>query len=126
MKPQNILVTGVAGFIGYHLSNKLCSNGYNIIGIDNINDYYDTKLKKDRLNILNNNNNFFFQKVDVKNRNELYNIFNEYEIKYIIHLAAQAGVGYSLSNPQAYIDSNISGFLNILELAREYKINNVI
>ena len=123
---KKILITGVAGFIGYHLSKKLLNNNYHIIGIDNLNDYYDPNLKKARLSNLNRLSNFEFYKVDFTNNQELIPIFENNEIDQVIHLAAQAGVRYSISNPQLYIDTNITGFLNVLENSKNYKIENII
>ena len=124
---KNILVTGSAGFIGFHLCKKLIENGINVIGIDNVNDYYDTKLKNARIKILNQTSskkdNWKFFKFDLMNKDLLLQIFKEYKPKVVINLAAQAGVRYSLTNPEAYINSNIIGFFNILECC---KINNVM
>ena len=114
-----IIVTGAAGFIGFHLCKKLLENGTNVIGIDNINDYYDINLKEKRLDILNNfplrNNIWKFFKIDLENKNALLKVFEKYNPKTVVNLAAQAGVRYSLKNPSAYIYSNIVGFSNILE-----------
>lgn len=123
---QNILVTGAAGFIGFHLSQKLCKEGYNVIGIDNLNDYYDVNLKKDRLKILEGKENFRFFKTEINDYQSLENIFKKSSIDFIVHLAAQAGVRYSIENPRAYIDSNVSAFLNILEMSRRYKIKHLV
>ena len=123
---KKILITGVAGFIGYHLTEKLLYNDYHIIGIDNINDYYDPNLKMARLNNLIRLSNFEFHKVDFIKNNELIPIFENNQIDQVIHLGAQAGVRYSISNPQLYIDTNITGFLNILENSKNYKIENII
>mgnify|MGYP001181192424 CR=1 FL=1 len=123
MHKKNILVTGCAGFIGFHLTKRLSENNYNIIGIDNLNDYYDVAIKESRLDILSNNNQFSFYKVDLCNTSELSKIFKNNKIDFIIHLAAQAGVRYSLENPDAYIDSNIIGFMNILGECKKYNLN---
>ncbi len=123
---KKILITGVAGFIGYHLAEKLLKNNYHIIGIDNLNDYYDPNLKKARLDNLNELSNFEFHKVDFINNKKLIPIFENNQIDQVIHLGAQAGVRYSISNPQLYIDNNITGFLNILENSKNYKIENII
>ena len=123
---KKILITGVAGFIGYHLSEKLLNNNFHIIGIDNLNDYYDPNLKKARLDNLNTLSNFEFHKVDFIKNVELKPIFENNQIDQVIHLGAQAGVRYSISNPQFYIDTNITGFLNILENSKNYKIENII
>ena len=123
MHKKNILVTGCAGFVGFHLTKRLSENNYNIIGIDNLNDYYDVAIKESRLDILSNNNQFVFYKVDLCNTSELSKIFKNNKIDFIIHLAAQAGVRYSLENPSAYIDSNIIGFMNILGECKKYNLN---
>lgn len=123
---MKILITGAAGFIGFHLSKRLLEDGQNVVGIDNLNNYYDPKLKKARLKILSKYPNFNFYKINIANRGKMQQFFsNNIEHKtsnveqfYVIHLAAQAGVRYSLINPYAYIDSNITGFLNILEACR--------
>lgn len=126
MHKKIILITGCAGFIGYSISRKLLLENnlenYLIIGIDNLNDYYDVNLKKTRLVILKNFNNFVFYQLDLKNQQDILGLANLYpEINFILHLAAQAGVRYSLTNPFAYTDSNINGFLSILELSRNLK-----
>jgi UDP-glucuronate 4-epimerase len=123
---QKILITGAAGFVGYHLTNLLCKNENEIIGIDNLNDYYDVNLKKDRLQQLEKFENFKFVKLDLVNRNSLFDLFKKENFEYIIHLAAQAGVRYSIENPYAYIDSNISGFINILEACRNHPVKHLI
>ena len=125
---MNILITGCSGFIGFHLSNKILNESkYNLIGIDNLNNYYDVDLKKSRLNYLKKQKkNFVFYKADINNYSKINKIFNFHKINYVIHLAAQAGVRYSIENPKAYIDSNISGFFNIINLSREYKIKHLL
>ena len=119
-----ILVTGAAGFIGSNLSRVLLERGDNVVGIDNLNDYYDVKLKYYRLEELNKYNNFTFIQMDIKNKDEIDALFNKYEFDVVVNLAAQAGVRYSIINPQAYIDSNIIGFYNILEACRHSYDNN--
>ena len=121
---KTILITGCAGFIGYHLTKKLLNN-YNIIGLDNLNDYYDIKLKNSRLKNLEHKN-FKFIKCDISNKEEINNIFDKYKIDKVINLAAQAGVRYSIENPDTYINSNIIGFYNILENVKKHKINHLI
>tara|TARA_B100000963_G_scaffold175469_1_gene152558 strand:- start:23053 stop:24024 length:972 start_codon:yes stop_codon:yes gene_type:complete len=126
---MNILVTGCAGFIGFHIVEKLIQNrriSEKIFGIDNINSYYDVDLKKNRLKILKKNKNFIFEKIDICNFNKLENFCKKNKIKKIIHLAAQAGVRYSIDNPKTYHDNNINGFFNILEVSRILKINHLI
>jgi len=118
-----ILITGAAGFIGFHTSLKLLINKKNtIIGIDNINNYYDVKLKKDRVKILKQHKNFKFFKYNLLDKKKLINVFNYKKIDLVIHLAAQAGVQYSLINPKSYIDTNINGFYNLLEQIKRTKI----
>ena len=114
---NKIVVTGAAGFIGFHLSEKLLTLGYQILGIDNVNDYYDPKLKEARLSVLQNYANFKFHKIDIANYDDIKKIIIP-DYKIIIHLAAQAGVRYSLENPWTYIHSNVMGHLNILEICR--------
>ena len=123
---EKILITGAAGFIGFHLSKLLLDNDYEVIGIDNLNDYYDPNLKKDRLEILGKNNNFIFHKIDLKDKTEVDKTFETYRPNYVINLAAQAGVRYSLKNPYAYVDSNLIGFMNILEACRSYPVKHLI
>lgn len=121
----SILVTGSSGFIGFHLVRKLLDANINVVGIDDMNSYYDIKLKKDRLNVLLSHKNaksFKFYEGDISNSVFLKDIFQKIKFDVVINLAAQAGVRYSLKNPQAYIESNINGFFNILEIL---KINNV-
>ena len=121
-----ILVTGCAGFIGYHFSEKLLEKNKKVIGIDNLNNYYSLKLKKDRLKNLKKNNNFSFYKIDLSNYNSLEKLFKKKKITKIVHFAAQAGVRYSLSHPRAYLKSNLVGFFNILEIAKNFNIKNLI
>ena len=122
-KKRTILITGVAGFIGFHLARYLIKKKYKIIGLDNLNNYYDVKLKKDRIKILStaSKKNFKFFKLDVS-KYKNFSILAKFNIDYIFHLAAQAGVRYSLKNPQKFIDSNVSGFLNVIKFAKEKKI----
>ena len=126
-----ILVTGAAGFIGFYLCKKLLENGFNVIGIDNLNEYYDIALKEKRLEILNENfsknkYNWIFIKSDLIQKDFLSKIFKEYDPKIVINLAAQAGVRYSLTNPEAYITSNIVGFSNLLECCRINNVHNLL
>lgn len=123
---MKILITGAAGFIGFHLSKKLLDQSYQIIGIDNLNDYYNPSLKESRLEILFKYNNFNFHKVDLKNKDEIDNIFETYKPTHVINLAAQAGVRYSIENPYAYVDSNLIGFMNILEACRNYPVEHLL
>jgi UDP-glucuronate 4-epimerase len=123
---MKILVTGAAGFIGFHLSKRLLEDGYEVIGYDNMNSYYDVNLKNARLEILKREGSFTFIKGDLEDKELLDSAFSENEPEYVVNLAAQAGVRYSLENPRAYIDSNIIGFLNILEACRNYKVKHLV
>ena len=126
---KNILVTGSAGFIGFHLCRKLIETGFKVIGIDNINDYYDVSLKNKRLDFLketSSNNNWQFFKADLINKDQLINIFDSHKPKTVINLAAQAGVRYSIKNPGAYINSNIVGFQNILDCCKTSGVKHLL
>lgn len=123
---KKILVTGAAGFIGFHLSKKLLREGNLVVGIDNLNDYYSPELKEDRLRELDGETNFFFQKDDISDLTPLEEIFATYEFDIVYHMAAQAGVRYSLSHPHTYVKSNLEGFVNILESCRNYGIKHLI
>lgn len=123
---QTILITGAAGFIGFHLAKILLDEQYEIIGFDNINNYYDVSLKYARLEILNNYKNFKFIQADLADENSVNNVFKTYKPDIAVNLAAQAGVRYSIENPKAYIDSNIIGFFNVLEACRHYPVKHLI
>ena len=116
---QKILVTGAAGFIGFHLSHMLLESGYMVCGIDNLNDYYSPELKKNRLEILMQFENFNFIQCDLADSASLKGVFNSISFDYVIHLAAQAGVRYSIENPGVYVQSNLVGFFNVLEMIKE-------
>ena len=118
MSDNSVLVTGAAGFIGFHVAQRLLSQGREVVGLDNMNDYYDPKLKEARLDILKRHPNFSFVKLDLANRAMTKSLFAERRFPVVIHLAAQAGVRYSLESPHAYIDANIEGFVNVLEGCR--------
>ncbi|MEQ4924789.1 NAD-dependent epimerase [Proteus hauseri] len=120
------LVTGAAGFIGFHLIQKLIQQGETVVGIDNLNDYYDVSLKESRLNLLNKLDNFFFSLIDVADREKIAQLFETEKFDKVIHLAAQAGVRYSLVNPFSYADSNLTGFLTILEGCRHNNVKHLI
>jgi UDP-glucuronate 4-epimerase len=128
---MKVLVTGAAGFIGYHLCKKCLKNNISFVGIDNLNDYYDKNLKINRVNDLRAlsssiNKEFVFEKIDLQDKLSLEDIFKKHKITQVVNLAAQAGVRYSLKNPYAYIESNITGFLNILELSRIFEIEHLL
>ncbi|MDQ4483700.1 NAD-dependent epimerase [Bacillus cereus] len=123
---KTYLITGAAGFIGMHLSKQLLEMGCKVIGYDNLNDYYEISLKERRLNILNQYEKFTFHKADLTDKEYLEQLFVESEINIVINLAAQAGVRYSIENPDAYIQSNVVGFLNILEMCRHHKVEHLL
>src|SRR5690554_1820434 len=139
---MKILVTGAAGFIGYHLCKKMLAEGYQVVGLDNINDYYDINLKYSRLEDLGIDRHqitenkltestlysgaFSFIKLNLEDKEHLPKLFEQYRFDCVINLAAQAGVRYSLENPMAYVDSNIVGFVNILEACRHYKVSKLL
>jgi UDP-glucuronate 4-epimerase len=126
-KNKKILITGCAGFIGFHLSNRLLNLGFDVIGIDNINNYYSIKLKKDRLNLLSKyKNKFTFRKINISDKKNMNSLFKRFKPDIVVNLAAQAGVRDSLSNPEKYLKFNIIGFLNICELSRTYNIERLI
>lgn len=121
---MKILVTGSSGFIGFHLIKKLVKGKNKVVGIDNLNNYYDVKIKKDRNKILFKNKNYKFYKIDLNNTLKLSEIFKKHNFDLVINLAAQAGVRYSISHPQKYFDSNITGFFKLLEIARKNNVKN--
>lgn len=123
---KKILITGSAGFIGFHLSQELLKAGCLIVGFDNLNDYYDVKLKQSRLKILLDFDNFKFIKGDLANKEELVAVFEKEKPDIIVNLAAQAGVRYSIENPEAYMQSNMIGFFNVLECCRYYPVEHLI
>jgi len=123
---MKVLVTGAAGFIGFHVSQYLCNRGDDVVGVDNLNDYYEVSLKEARLSQLEPLANFRFIKLDIADREGVTKLFNEEEFDRVVHLAAQAGVRYSIENPHAYADSNLVGFLNILEGCRHTKVEHLV
>jgi UDP-glucuronate 4-epimerase len=140
-KNKKILITGVLGFIGYHLAEKLISEGYDVVGIDNINSYYDVRLKYAKLPILGIDedsiwpnvihkskkyNNFKFSKVDITDRYNLEQLFEKERFDIVCNLAAQAGVQYSITNPHTYIENNITGFINVIDACRHYDIKHFV
>ncbi len=123
---MKILITGAAGFIGYHTCLKLCQKNNLVIGLDNLNDYYDVNLKKSRLSNLQKLSNFSFYKADIKDEKKINNIFKSEKFDLVIHLAAQAGVQYSISHPEVYVNSNLLGFYNIINSCIKNKITHLI
>jgi UDP-glucuronate 4-epimerase len=123
---MKILVTGAAGFIGYHLSRRLLQNDYVVTGLDNLNDYYDVQLKKERLKQLEPFNKFSFVPLDLADREGMRRLFENSRFDIVVNLAAQAGVRYSLENPHSYVDSNLVGFVNILEGCRHTKVSHLV
>ena len=123
---EKILVTGCAGFIGMHLCKSLLADGFIVVGVDNINDYYDRQLKIKRLSLLKSFENFFFEKVDISDIVKIKKVFNRFNPSKVVNLAAQAGVRYSLINPHAYMNSNIVGFMNILDCCKSSNVQGLI
>jgi UDP-glucuronate 4-epimerase len=123
---QKILVTGAAGFIGFHLTQKLCSAGVQVLGYDNMNDYYDVSLKQARLAELRKHNSFDFIEADLADAVAMERAFDDFKPDVVVNLGAQAGVRYSIDNPRAYVDSNITGFLNILEGCRHHNVKHLV
>ncbi|WP_337027288.1 NAD-dependent epimerase [Pantoea eucalypti] len=123
---MNFLVTGAAGFIGFHVSQRLLAAGHQVVGIDNLNDYYDVNLKHARLNLIKANPGFTFLEMDLADRDAMASLFGQNRFQRVIHLGAQAGVRYSIENPHAYADANLIGHLNILEGCRHHKIEHLL
>ena len=123
---KTVCLTGVAGFIGFHLAKQLEAEGYRVIGIDNLNSYYDQKLKIDRLSELQNLNKFEFLELDISDNSKIMSLDDRFSFDIVINLAAQAGVQYSLVNPHEYISSNVTGFLNILELSKRQAVEHLL
>lgn len=123
---ETYLVTGAAGFIGYYISDRLLNEGKIVIAVDNLNDYYDVNLKKTRLSLLEGKKGFNFYQMDISNKIAMETIFKSTKIDYVINLAAQAGVRYSIENPDVYIQSNIIGFYIVLELCRKYPVKHLV
>jgi UDP-glucuronate 4-epimerase len=123
---MKILITGAAGFIGYHLAKRFAASGTQVFGIDNLNDYYSVELKKDRLRQLESEQNFRFEPIDLAAGDSLNELFKAFGFSHVVHLAAPAGVRYSLINPKSYIDSNIVGFANLLECCRHNGVGHLV
>ena len=123
---NSILVTGAAGFIGFHLSMRLLADGYMVVGLDNLNNYYDVRLKEARLERLKAFDNFRFVLLELADREGMEQLFADYEFDRVVNLAAQAGVRYSLENPHAYVESNLMGFMNVLEGCRHGKVGHLV
>lgn len=123
---MHILITGVAGFIGFHLARRLLSEGHQVTGLDNLNDYYSVQLKRDRLAQLKNDRAFSFVKTDLADAATLERLFREGNFTHVVNLAAQAGVRYSIQNPQAYVSSNLVGFANLIECCRRYPVKHLV
>lgn len=125
-KQKKYMITGGAGFIGFHLSLALLKKGAFVIGFDNMNDYYDVNLKKARLNILKEQEGYVFEKADLADKEQIFSLFERYRPDVVINLGAQAGVRYSIDNPDAYIQSNMVGFFNVLEACRHYPVEHLV
>ena len=123
---SRVLVTGAAGFIGFHLAQRLLARGDRVVGLDNLNDYYEVSLKENRLKQLTNKENFTFVKCDLADRSSMEALFAEEQFDAVVNLAAQAGVRYSLTNPHAYVDANLVGFMNILEGCRHQQVKHLV
>jgi UDP-glucuronate 4-epimerase len=123
---MRVLVTGAAGFIGFHAAGRLLEEGHAVVGIDNLNDYYDAALKRARIERLAGRDGFRFVRCALEDKSRLAELFAEDRFETVLHLAAQAGVRYSLENPQAYIDSNVTGFLNVLEACRRFGVRHLV
>jgi len=126
MAQESILVTGAAGFIGFHLATRLLDRGDHVVGVDNLNDYYDVQLKTDRLTQLASRERFSFSQADLADRSAMEGLFQKYKFDKVVNLAAQAGVRYSLQNPHVYVDSNLTGFINVLEGCRHSQVKHLV
>jgi UDP-glucuronate 4-epimerase len=126
LKYQKVLVTGAAGFIGFHLAKRLLTDGHQVVGVDNMNPYYDVSLKEARFEDLKKEANFTFFQTDLCDRPKLEDLFARHGFEVVVNLAAQAGVRYSLENPYAYVDSNLVGFINLLECCRHQAVKHLV
>lgn len=124
--PDPILVTGCAGFIGFHLANRLLSDGESVVGVDNLSEYYDVTLKESRLAILKRHSSFRFCQLDLADQNAVHDLYRDARFSSVVHLAAQPGIRYSLINPRAYLDANIIGFFNVLDATRQIGATHLI
>lgn len=120
------LITGAAGFIGFHLSKALLEKGASVVGMDNMNDYYEVSLKEDRLKILEKSSGFYFEKADIADKETVFGLMEKYHPQVVVHLAAQAGVRYSIDHPDAYVQSNLVGFFHILESCRHFPVEHLV
>ena len=123
---ESILVTGAAGFIGMHVARRLLTEGQQVVGVDNFNAYYDPRLKEARVAELKTSSNFQFEKMDIADRRSMAELFAAYRFPHVVHLAAQAGVRHSLVDPHAYVDANLTGFLNVLEGCRHAQCRHLV
>jgi len=126
MSDQPILVTGAAGFIGFHVARRLLAEGRAVVGLDNLNDYYDPALKAARLDILRGEHGFAFEQIDLADRASMERLFAKHRFARVVHLAAQAGVRYSIDHPHAYVDANLEGFVNVLEGCRHHRCGHLV
>src|SRR5260370_135015 len=126
MSDQTILVTGAAGFIGFHAARQLLAEGRHVVGLDNLNSYYDPALKQARLDILRQDPRFGFVQTDLKDRGSIDRLFAKYRFPAVIHLAAQAGVRHSIDHPHAYAEANLEGFVNVLEGCRHHECRHLV
>ena len=123
---MKILITGAAGFIGFHLAKRMLDQSHQVIGMDNLNDYYDPGLKEARLAILDQYDHFTFHKADLKNKGDVDSVFTRHQPTHVVNLAAQAGVRHSIENPYAYVDANVVGFMNLLEACRHHPVTHLL
>ncbi len=123
---MKLLVTGAAGFIGFHTTRALLDRGHEVVGIDNLNAYYDPTLKAARLGLLQGRGGFRFEKIDIADRDAMRDLFAHGKFQRVVHLAAQAGVRYSIQNPEVYVHSNVTGFMNVIEGCRHHAVEHLV